>query len=173
MHSGEITLWDENSADIPPADHTAEERGLSLLTHRAWALLSREEPLPADLVAAARAVLEELPLELLGGRYAMFAPEVRRALPPTVVESWRFYTGTIEAHGEGSVDVVDIALSAAHEDVFLVRASTDEGDGFLEVYAASGAPLCSGQLEGGRVSSWDEGFGEVRALVRRQARARR
>ena len=71
----------------------AEERGLALLTFRAWALLSRAEPLPDDVALAAREVTEELPLDLLGGRYAMFEPEVRSTLPVTVVESWRFYAG--------------------------------------------------------------------------------
>lgn len=150
---------------------SAEERGLSLLTFRAWALLSRGEPLPDDLAAAARAVLEELPVDLLGGRYAMFEPEVRSTLPPPVIESWRFYAGSLEVRGYGQVHVVDVALSAAHDDVYVVHTATADGDGYLEVYAADGLPLASGRTREGRVSSWDEVFGAVRDDARRRARA--
>lgn len=156
-------------AALPEAPARSEERGLSLLTFRAWALLSGADPLPDDPTLAARAALDDMPLDLLGGRYAMFEPEVRRSLPATVIESWRFYTGTVEARGLGCVHVVDIALSAAHGAVYLVRTTTEEGEGYLEVYAADGAPLASGRLGGGRLTSWDERFGAVRDEARRLA----
>lgn len=150
-----------------PAREGAEERGLTLLTHRAVSHASREAPLPEDLALAAREALEELPLDLLRGRYAMFEPAVRRALPASVVESWRFYTGTLEVLGLAEVHILDLALCEAHEDVYVVRVTADDGEGYLEVYGEDGEPLASGHVRNGQLSSWEE-----RALVRQDARRR-
>ncbi len=145
---------------------TPETRGLSLLAHRALSLLRQREPLPEELTLAAERVLSDLPLELAVGRFDMFNPPVRRALPPRVVESWRFYAGVIEARGWGVVHVLDLALSEEHGDVLLVHAVTHAGEGYLEVYDDGGAPLTSGASEEGRVSSWDESFADVRSAAR-------
>lgn len=145
---------------------SAAQRGLSLLTFRAFEMLARSEPLPDDVTLAAQRVLAEMPLELAAGRFDMFEPEVRRELPARVVEAWRFYAGVVEARGWGQVHVLDVALSDSHESVYLVHAVTHAGDGYLEVYDGEGAPLTSGKSEAGRIESWDEGFSDVRGLAR-------
>lgn len=149
-----------------PALLSSEERGLSLLTFRARQELARGAPLPRDVGMAARGVLEEMPFEHAAGRFDMFEPETRRLLPPRVVEAWRFYAGVVEAHGFGDVRVLDVSLSAAHDDIYLVHAVTYAGEGYLEVYGASGEPLLSGLTEEGRLSSWDERFSGIRAVAR-------
>lgn len=145
---------------------SGEERGLALLALRAWEHIARSEPLPEDEVQAVKEVLEPLPLWMLQGRFDLFDPEVRRALPARLVESWRFYAGIVAAGGWGEVHVLDMNVSLEHGDVYLVHAVTFAGDGYLEIYDENGAPLASGLSERGELAAWDERFGEVREIAR-------
>lgn len=153
---------------LPPSagDGVTNDRGLALLTCLTGRLLAERDPLPMDLAAATRAVLSALPPGLLGDRCRLQDPAVRRKVPPRVVESWRFFTGTLALLDEVTVAVSDVPISADHEPVWVIYAAAGPRGGFLEVYDAQGAPLCSARCLNAGKLRWDEAFGASRTGAR-------
>ncbi|MFZ9886210.1 MAG: hypothetical protein ACO3JL_01805 [Myxococcota bacterium] len=146
------------------------DRGLTLIAFVAGRHLAEERRLPEDPAAATREVLSALPLELLGDRCRLQDPVVRRSVPPRVVEAWRFFTGTLALLDDVKVAVSDVPVSSEHQPVWVVFTAVGPMGGFLEVYDARGAPLCSARRVGRGEVRWDDAFGASRAKARGLAR---
>jgi hypothetical protein len=150
-------LWDAL------CEHGDDERGLALLSLRAFEALYRQGPAPRDVVTAAREALEGLRFSLAGGRFDLFSPSVRAGLPPRVIEAWRLFTGLVQAPGRGQVRVFDLPVGL--DSPYVVYADLGEV-GVLEVYDASGALLLSGCTRDDRLVAWNDDFGVGRAQLR-------
>lgn len=147
-------------------DGVTTDRGLALLTTLAGRLLEEPKPLPQDLAAVTRAVLSAVPPDLLGDRCRLQDPAVRRTVAPRVVESWRFFTGTLALLDDVKVAVSDVPVSGDHEPIWVIYAAAGPAGGFLEAYDAQGTPLCSARcLDEGKLR-WDDAFGTSRAGAR-------
>jgi hypothetical protein len=155
------SLWD--GADLGTA--APEDRGIAFLAFRVGQMLASAPSDVDDLRAAAMSLLERLPFELAPARFDMERAKVRDSLPDAVVEAWRFYDECVADPGWGEVLVWDAVVGSRFEDVYILHAPTDGEDGYLEVYTAEGEPLASGMTEAGRLSEWDERFGDVRYIA--------
>lgn len=150
-----------SSDDVVTAD-----RGLALLTSLVGRLLEGREALPEDLAAATRAVLGAVSPEFLGDRCRLHDPAVRRTVPPRVVESWRFFSGTLALLDDVKVAVSDVPISGEHEPIWVIYAAAGSAGGFLEAYDARGAPLCSARCLDKGKPRWDHAFGASRTGAR-------
>lgn len=86
-------------------------------------------------------------------------PEQRVGVPANVLTSFDCFYRLEQADVGGAT--LQRAKVSGH-DVYVVYASTDGDDAYLEVLDKKGAPLASARLSGNQIVSWDEAFGRDR-----------
>jgi hypothetical protein len=90
-------------------------------------------------------------------------PAVFDALPASVRESYNHYFNHAEANDWGTVRIAKHQV--AGEDVYMVNTTTDGSDNYMELFAADGRPLASGQAQEDDARNWDAEFGACRTGV--------
>jgi hypothetical protein len=90
-------------------------------------------------------------------------PAVFDALPASVRDSYNHYFSHAEANDWGTVRIAKHQV--AGEDVYMVNTTTDGSDNYMELFAADGRPLASGQAQEDDARNWDAEFGACRTGV--------